>query len=75
MKPPSKYKALEDFNPDDHYRALRGERVLSDEYIAYKNDALHAAGLGDEVVAEAAAKPLSGWAPEDHLADIQRKQP
>ncbi len=72
MKPPSKYKSLEDFNPDDHYRALRGERVLSDEYIAYKNDALHAAGLDDEVVAEADAKPVADWTPDEHLADLQR---
>jgi hypothetical protein len=75
MKPPTKYKSLDKFTPDDHFRELRGERVISDEYVTYKNDALHAAGLDDEMTDEPDGKPVADWTPDDHLADLQRQRP
>ncbi|MDP1849561.1 MAG: hypothetical protein Q8K79_17380 [Solirubrobacteraceae bacterium] len=74
MRPPPKFNDnIDTYTPDEHLRHLRGERIVSSEYIAYRNDALSAAGLDDEVIAEAGAKPLADFTPDDHLADIQQR--
>ena len=74
MRPPPKFNDnIDTYTPDEHLRHLRGERIVSAEYMAYRNDALSAAGLDDEVIAEAGAKPLADFTPNDHLPDIQQR--
>lgn len=71
--PPTKYKRESDFSPDEVYRSMRGERILSPEFIRYRNDLLNAGGLGDEATPEADAKPdLETMSPADHLIDLQK---
>ena len=74
MRPPPKFNDdIAAYTPDEHLRQMRGERIISTEYIAYRNDALLAAGLDDEVIAEVGAKTLAEFTPEDHLADLQQR--
>lgn len=74
-KPPARLKALADFTPDDHFRAMRGEEIVADEYRRYKADALRAAGLDSEANA---AEPehqaaLEDMSPDDHLAELRQR--
>jgi hypothetical protein len=70
--PPSRHKEPATFTPDEHLRSMRGETILSDEYVAYRSDALHAAGLDDEVIDEPGDKALADLTPDEHLAEIRR---
>ena len=76
MPPPPKAKPIEDYTPDDHFRAMRGEQIESSEYVADRDDALRAAGLHDEAAAvmgdPLAAKPIEQWSPADHAEHMRR---
>jgi hypothetical protein len=70
--PPARLKNPATFSPDEVYRSMHGETILSPEFVAYRNDAMKAAGLDDEVIDEAGAKPLADRTPDQHLDDIRR---
>ena len=77
--PPDRHKAIEDYTPDEHLRALQAEsrgedyRPETDEYREYVSDGLRALGLDDEAAGRepAQAKPLEDMTPEDHAKEIR----
>jgi hypothetical protein len=48
--PPSRFKPPESFTTEDHVRSMRGEKIENEDFLAYKRDALDAAGLTDDDV-------------------------
>jgi hypothetical protein len=73
MKPPAKYKDVSPYTPDEVYRSMQGEQILSEGFIRYRNDVLKPGGLDDEAIDEPGARPLESMSPDDHLVDLRRR--